>query len=255
MGILVLAVAILPLLGVGGAQIVQGRDRRPDEGAKLTPRIADTAQGPVTRSTCAISLACFFAYRWRRHELGRRLHAHVLDDEPGRLLVATTPASATGTRRAIECGGGGLHAARRLQLLAALPGLARGARCGVLLARRRGASAYACVTARRRAADRRLPGLAAASTRTSARRCATRLFNVVSIATTTGYASADYNQWPIFAPVLMLLLVLLRHLRRLHRRRHQDDPRHHAAQAGAARVRCASCTRASINPVTRRRRR
>ena len=31
-------------------------------------------------------------------------------------------------------------------------------------------------------------------------------FNVVSIATTTGYASTDYNQWPIFAPVLMLFL-------------------------------------------------
>ena len=32
------------------------------------------------------------------------------------------------------------------------------------------------------------------------------LFNVVSIVTTTGYASVDYNQWPIFAPVLMLFL-------------------------------------------------
>ena len=31
-------------------------------------------------------------------------------------------------------------------------------------------------------------------------------FNVVSIATTTGFASTDYNTWPIFAPVLMLLL-------------------------------------------------
>jgi len=31
-------------------------------------------------------------------------------------------------------------------------------------------------------------------------------FNVVSIATTTGYASTDYNQWPIFAPILMLFL-------------------------------------------------
>jgi len=31
-------------------------------------------------------------------------------------------------------------------------------------------------------------------------------FNVVSVATTTGYASVDYAQWPIFAPVLMLFL-------------------------------------------------
>ena len=31
-------------------------------------------------------------------------------------------------------------------------------------------------------------------------------FNVVSIATTTGFASVDYAQWPIFAPVAMLAL-------------------------------------------------
>ena len=31
-------------------------------------------------------------------------------------------------------------------------------------------------------------------------------FNVISIATTTGFASTDYNQWPIFAPVWMLFL-------------------------------------------------
>jgi trk system potassium uptake protein TrkH len=31
-------------------------------------------------------------------------------------------------------------------------------------------------------------------------------FNVVSVATTTGYATADYGQWPAFAPWLMLLL-------------------------------------------------
>jgi trk system potassium uptake protein TrkH len=32
------------------------------------------------------------------------------------------------------------------------------------------------------------------------------LFNVVSVATTTGFASVDYNLWPIFAPLWMLFL-------------------------------------------------
>ena len=32
------------------------------------------------------------------------------------------------------------------------------------------------------------------------------VFHVVSVATTTGYAHADYALWPTFAPVLMLLL-------------------------------------------------
>jgi len=31
-------------------------------------------------------------------------------------------------------------------------------------------------------------------------------FNVVSIATTTGFATTDFNQWPVFAPVWMLFL-------------------------------------------------
>jgi len=34
----------------------------------------------------------------------------------------------------------------------------------------------------------------------------TAMFNTVSIGSTTGYSTVDYNQWPIFAPVLMLLL-------------------------------------------------
>lgn len=32
------------------------------------------------------------------------------------------------------------------------------------------------------------------------------LFNTVSIATTTGYANADFNAWPLFAPMLMLIM-------------------------------------------------
>lgn len=44
MGILVLAVAILPLLGVGGAQIFRAETSGPMKENKLTPRIADTAK-------------------------------------------------------------------------------------------------------------------------------------------------------------------------------------------------------------------
>jgi trk system potassium uptake protein TrkH len=32
------------------------------------------------------------------------------------------------------------------------------------------------------------------------------MFNVVSIASTTGFASTDFEKWPVFAPVFMLLL-------------------------------------------------
>jgi trk system potassium uptake protein TrkH len=34
----------------------------------------------------------------------------------------------------------------------------------------------------------------------------TAMFNVVSIGSTTGFASTDYTTWPVFAPIFMLLL-------------------------------------------------
>jgi len=48
MGIIVLAVAILPLLGVGGMQIYRPKCR-PDERQQLTPRIGQTAKFTVGR--------------------------------------------------------------------------------------------------------------------------------------------------------------------------------------------------------------
>ena len=44
MGLIVLSVAILPLLGVGGAQILKAETSGPLKETRLTPRIADTAQ-------------------------------------------------------------------------------------------------------------------------------------------------------------------------------------------------------------------
>jgi len=63
MGILVLAVAILPLLGVGGAQIFKAETAGPFKETKLTPRIADTAKA-LYSIYFGISLVCFLAYRW-----------------------------------------------------------------------------------------------------------------------------------------------------------------------------------------------
>ena len=63
MGILVLAVAILPLLGVGGAQVFKAETAGPFKETKLTPRIADTAKA-LYSIYFGISLVCFLAYRW-----------------------------------------------------------------------------------------------------------------------------------------------------------------------------------------------
>ena len=61
MGILILAIAILPLLGVGGMQIYRAEMAGPVKDTKLTPRIAETAK-MLYSVYLLISLACFFAY-------------------------------------------------------------------------------------------------------------------------------------------------------------------------------------------------
>lgn len=61
MGILVLAVAILPLLGVGGSQIFKAESSGPMKESRLTPRIADTAKG-LWSIYLMLSVACALAY-------------------------------------------------------------------------------------------------------------------------------------------------------------------------------------------------
>lgn len=61
MGILILALAILPLLGVGGMQIYRAETGGPIKDSKLTPRIAETAK-LLYGVYLFFSIACFFAY-------------------------------------------------------------------------------------------------------------------------------------------------------------------------------------------------
>ena len=49
MGVIVLAVAILPLLGVGGCQLFKAETPAPMKDTQLTPRIAETAKGALAR--------------------------------------------------------------------------------------------------------------------------------------------------------------------------------------------------------------
>jgi trk system potassium uptake protein TrkH len=73
MGIIVLAVAVLPLLGVGGSQVFRSEYAGPLKEAKLTPRIADTAK--MLYAICfGLSVLCLLAYRPGRHQLRAALH-------------------------------------------------------------------------------------------------------------------------------------------------------------------------------------
>lgn len=61
MGIVVLAVAILPLLGVGGMQLYRAETPGPMKDAKLTPRITETAKA-LWYIYMSLTIACAVAY-------------------------------------------------------------------------------------------------------------------------------------------------------------------------------------------------
>jgi len=62
MGIIVLAVAILPLLGIGGSQIMRTETPGPMKDTKLTPRITETAKG-LWLVYALMTLACILAFK------------------------------------------------------------------------------------------------------------------------------------------------------------------------------------------------
>ena len=63
LGIMLLVVAVLPLLGLGGVQLYKAETPGPMKDARLTPRIAETARG-LWSVYFVFSAACMLAYRW-----------------------------------------------------------------------------------------------------------------------------------------------------------------------------------------------
>lgn len=61
MGVIVLAVAILPMLGIGGMQLYRAETPGPMKDTKLTPRIAETAKA-LWYIYIVLSIACALAY-------------------------------------------------------------------------------------------------------------------------------------------------------------------------------------------------
>jgi trk system potassium uptake protein TrkH len=201
MGILVLVVAILPLLGVGGSQVFKAETAGPFKESKLTPRIADTAKA-LYAVYFSLSLACFFAYRWAGMSWSDAF-MHMCSTMGLGGFSSHDASFAHFNSPAIEA------TAVFFMVLAGF-----NFSMHFLAWRRRSLSVYVRDPESRAYFITLVAACVAVAAFLVARdvypdwptalRYAT--FNVVSIATTTGYASTDYNQWPIFAPVLMLFL-------------------------------------------------
>ncbi len=201
MGIIVLVVAILPLLGVGASQLFRSETAGPMKDQKLTPRMAETARG-LWIVYFGISAACMLAFRaagmsWTDAFM------HMCSTMGLGGLAAYDASFAAFESPLIEAVAvffmvvAGVNFAlyflvwKRRSLAVLVCDTEVRLYLGVMATSVLGVAAYLWFTGT-------YPGFAE-----SLRHAA---FNVVSIATTTGFASVDYAQWPIFAPVFMLFL-------------------------------------------------
>lgn len=201
MGILILALAILPILGVGGMQVYRAEFPGPIKDSKLTPRIAETAK-LLWGVYVFLSLACFFSY-WAAGmgwfdaliHMGSTMSLGGLSshdeslgyfDNPVIEAVAIVFMLAAGInfvmhalamrqmslRPYVDC------AQARWFLLTVI---GAGVVVGVFLFYQ---GVYLSLGESMRHA----------------------IFNVTAVATTTGYSTQDYSLWPAFAPWFMVFL-------------------------------------------------
>lgn len=201
MGLIVLAIAILPLLGIGGRQMFKAETPGPMKDAKMTPRIAETAKG-LWLVYIGVTVACVLSYKWAGMDwFDAFCHTFSTMGLGG---FSTHDASF------------GYFDSPAIEAVAIVFMLIAGMNFGTLFLSVSGRSLRPYLH------DPEAGWFLAitigsifvvamyiwkdgmyAEFETSLRHAA---FNVVSIATTTGYASVDFALWPIFAPLWMLFL-------------------------------------------------
>ncbi|CAD5374096.1 Trk system potassium uptake protein TrkH [Rubrivivax sp. A210] len=201
LGIIVLVVAILPLLGVGAAQLFKSESAGPMKDQKLTPRIAETARG-LWAVYFVLAIACMLAFRaagmgWADAFM------HMCSTMGLGGLAAYDASFGAFDSPAIEAVAvffmllAGVNFALYFMVwrTRSLGVLLRDAEARVYLVLMLASVLLVAVFLWLQGV---YPSFAVALRHAA--------FNVVSIATTTGFATVDYAQWPMFAPVFMLLL-------------------------------------------------
>lgn len=201
MGIIVLAVAILPMLGVGGMQLYRAETPGPVKDTKLTPRITETAK-TLWYIYLGLTVACALAY-W---------------------AAGMTPFDAVAhSFSTVAIGGFSTHDASMgyfqsplIEAVAVVFMLLAGANFGLHF------MAWRSLSLRPYSADAEfktyLLVLSSVAVVTVGFLYVTAhfsdigtavhhgVFQTVSIGTTTGFTTSDYHHWPGFLPVLLLFL-------------------------------------------------
>ena len=201
MGLIVLAVAVLPLLGIGGRQMFKAETPGPMKDSKMTPRIAETAKG-LWGVYAGFSLCCMLAYHWAgmpwldaimhtfstmglggfsSHDASFGYFNSVAIESVA--IVFMLIAGMNFATHFIALSGRSLRAYRVDPEAGWYLAVTLGSVVGIAIFLM---------------AHQVYPDAGEAFRRAA--------FNVISIATTTGFATVDYALWPMFAPLWMLFL-------------------------------------------------
>jgi trk system potassium uptake protein len=201
LGIMLLVVAVLPLLGLGGVQLYKAETPGPMKDSRLTPRIAETARG-LWGVYFVLSACCMVAYRMAGMSWADAF-----------MHMCTTVGLGGFSSHDASFGHWNSPAIEGVAIVfMALAGISFAryfivwrARSLRSLVRDAEVRAYLVVLLGSTLVlgallwDQALYAEPLEALRVAA-------FHVVSLATTTGYASVDYALWPVFAPVWLVFL-------------------------------------------------
>lgn len=201
LGIMLLVVAILPLLGLGGVQVYKAETPGPMKDSKLTPRVTETARG-LWGVYVLLSVSCLLAYRWAGMGWADAF-----------MHMSTTVSLGGFSSKDASLGhfdSLAIESVAMVFMLLAGVSFARyfivwRARSVMPLWRDIEVRYYLGVLAAS-VAVLVLVLLAHEVTDDLGQALRWSAFQVLSLATTTGYATTDYGLWPVFAPVLLVFL-------------------------------------------------
>lgn len=198
-GIIVVAVAILPMLGIGGMQLYKAETPGPSKNNKLTPRITETAKALATVYV-SLTIICGFAY-WAAGMTGFDAICHAFST--------------------IAIGGFSTHDASMgyfesdpILLICSLFMFISAINFGLhfLAWRQRSGSVYLSdsetgffSTVILICTAITCAYLIVSETLVPAESVVHGIFQAISITTTTGFATQDFASWPSFLPIMLLM--------------------------------------------------
>ncbi|GGY49773.1 Trk system potassium uptake protein TrkH [Bacterioplanes sanyensis] len=205
MGIIVLAVAILPMLGIGGMQLFRAETPGPIKDSKLTPRIAETAKA-LWNIYLMLTISCALAYWLAGMDVFDAV-AHsfatvaiggfsTYDASIGHFDSAAIEMIAV-VFMLISALNFGLHFFAWHNKAQALLHYARDSELKFFFFIIAGGIVLT------------VPALYLTETYGWADSIRYGIFEVVSVATTTGFGTADFSVWPIFLPVLLFMMAFI----------------------------------------------